>query len=287
MRSLPAISPLDVIRPLLLLLAVWLLTSITPRGLQPQQGYTVDTRQEAYGARPRIKVLVLHYTAGDFSPSLNTLTNHAVSAHYLLPASPPQYDGQPLVWRLVPESMLAWHAGISYWRGATRLNDTSIGIELENPGWQKTAGGIRWTPFAPAQMAALLPLARDIVKRYGIQPQDVVAHSDIAPLRKQDPGPLFPWQWLAEQGVGAWPDADRVAFYLAGRPAGQRVDKAKLLALLARYGYEVTPQLAAYQQQATLTAFQMHFRPTDYRGIADAETEAIAAALLEKYGGQE
>ncbi|PLV62207.1 N-acetylmuramoyl-L-alanine amidase, partial [Erwinia sp. B116] len=62
---------------------------------------------------------------------------------------------------------------------------------------------------------------------------------------------------------------------------------AKLLALLARYGYEITPQLAAYQQQATITAFQMHFRPTDYRGIADAETEAIAAALLEKYGGQE
>jgi len=277
-------SPMSIIRPLLVLLAVWLYTSITPQGLHPQQGYTVDTRQEAYGARPRIKVLVIHYTAGNFSNSLTTLTERAVSAHYLLPATPPKYDGQPLVWRLVPESMLAWHAGISYWRGATRLNDTSIGIELENPGWQRTANGISWTPFPAGQMAALLPLARDIIKRYGIRAQDVVAHSDIAPLRKQDPGPLFPWQWFAQQGVGAWPDAARVTYFLAGRAPGQRVDKAKLLGLLASYGYEVTKEMAPYQQQALIAAFQMHFRPADYRGVADAETEAIAAALVEKYG---
>jgi len=277
-------TPLSLIRPLLLLLAIYLLTSITPQGLHEQKGYTVDTRQEAWGARPRIKVLVIHYTAGDFSPSLNTLTNHSVSAHYLLPASPPKYDGQPLVWRLVPESMLAWHAGISYWQGATRLNDTSIGIELENPGWRRVGKERVFAPFPPSQMAALLPLARDIVQRYGIRPQDVVAHSDIAPMRKQDPGPMFPWQWLAEQGVGAWPDADRVAFYLGNRSPAQRVDKSKLLGLLASYGYEVTPQMTPYQQQVLIAAFQMHFRQSDYRGFADAETEAIASALIEKYG---
>ncbi|CAO97211.1 N-acetylmuramoyl-L-alanine amidase [Erwinia tasmaniensis] len=278
--------PLSVTRPLWVLLTLFLFTSITPQGLQPQHGYMVDTRQEAFGARPRIKVLVIHYTAGDFSRSLNVLTDRSVSAHYLLPAAPPKYDGQPLVWRLVPESMLAWHAGVSFWRGATRLNDTSIGIELENAGWKRTNAGVDWAPFPDGQMAALLPLMRDIVQRYGISPQDVVAHSDIAPLRKQDPGPLFPWHWLAAQGVGAWPDDDRVAFYLAGRPVNQRADKVKLLGLLATYGYEVPTQMQPYQQQALITAFQMHFRPTDYRGVADAETEAIAAALVEKYGEQ-
>lgn len=277
-------SLLSLLRPLLVLVAVFLLTSITPEGVNLHHGYTVDTRQEAYGARPRVKILVIHYTAGDFSPSLNTLTNHAVSAHYLLPASPPKYDGQPMVWRLVPESMLAWHAGISYWRGATRINDTSIGIELENPGWQRVNNERIWAPFPAAQMAALLPLARDIVQRYNIRPQDVVAHSDIAPMRKQDPGPLFPWQWLAEQGVGAWPDADRVSFYLANRAPGQRVDKNKLLDMLSRYGYDVKPGMTPYQQQVLIAAFQMHFRASDYRGFADAESEAIAAALLEKYG---
>ena len=278
--------PLSVIRPLWVLLAIFLFTSITPQGLQPQHGYMVDTRQEAFGARPRIKVLVIHYTAGDFSRSLNVLTDHNVSAHYLLPAAPPKYDGQPLLWRLVPESMLAWHAGVSFWRGATRLNDTSIGIELENAGWKRTNSGVSWAPFPDGQMAALLPLMRDIVQRYGISPQDVVAHSDIAPLRKQDPGPLFPWRWLAAQGVGAWPDDDRVAFYLAGRPVNQRADKTKLLGLLATYGYEVPTQMLPYQQQALITAFQMHFRPADYRGVADADTEAIAAALVEKYAEQ-
>lgn len=278
--------PLCVIRPLLMLMLVWLSTSITPQGLQPHQGYMVDARTQAYGARPRVKVLVIHYTAEDFAQSLNILTDRRVSVHYLLPARPPAYDGQPLVWRLVPESELAWHAGISFWRGATRLNATSIGIELENPGGHRTASGVSWTPFPAAQMAALLPLMRDIVKRYAISAQDVVAHSDIAPQRKQDPGPLFPWRWLAAQGVGAWPDDDRVAFHLAGRPAGQQVDNTKLLGLLASYGYEVPAQMMPYQQQALIAAFQMHFRPADFRGIADAQSEAIAAALVEKYGAQ-
>jgi N-acetylmuramoyl-L-alanine amidase len=107
----------------------------------------------------------------------------------------------------VPEQDLAWHAGISFWRGSTRINDTSIGIELENRGWQKNAGTKSFTPFNPEQINALIPLAKDIIARYHIAPQNVVAHADIAPQRKDDPGPLFPWRQLAEQGIGAWPDA--------------------------------------------------------------------------------
>lgn len=268
---------------LLTTLAAAMVLSACSSGLEKQAGYVVDTRHVAYGARPRIKVLVIHYTAEDFPRSLATLTDREVSTHYLISARPPRYGKQPVVLRLVPESELAWHAGISFWRGATRINDTSLGIELENPGYRRTLQGRAWYPFTREQMAALMPLARDITRRYGIRPQDIVGHSDIAPQRKQDPGPLFPWQWLYQQGIGAWPDDARVRYYLAGRAPGQQTDSGYLLSLLARYGYEVTPNESAKQQQRVIAAFQMHFRPTDYSGRADAESEAIARALLEKY----
>ncbi|WP_097490258.1 N-acetylmuramoyl-L-alanine amidase AmiD [Escherichia coli] len=254
------------------------------KGIVEKEGYQLDTRRQAQAAYPRIKVLVIHYTADDFVSSLATLTDKQVSSHYLVPAVPPRYNGKPRIWQLVPEQELAWHAGISAWRGATRLNDTSIGIELENRGWQKSAGVKYFAPFEPAQIQALIPLAKDIIARYHIKPENVVAHADIAPQRKDDPGPLFPWQQLAQQGIGAWPDAQRVNFYLAGRAPHTPVDTASLLELLARYGYDVKPDMTPREQRRVIMAFQMHFRPTLYNGEADAETQAIAEALLEKYG---
>ncbi|MCX8957360.1 N-acetylmuramoyl-L-alanine amidase [Erwinia psidii] len=273
-------------RLLLILAAILLLTDCAPAGLEKHNGYAVDTRHHAYGSRPRIGVLVLHYTAEDFPTSLATLTDREVSAHYLIPARPPENARRPVVFRLVPETQLAWHAGRSFWQGATRLNDTSIGIELENQGFRRTIHGVVWYPFPGQQIDALLPLLRDIIDRYHILPQNVVGHSDIAPQRKQDPGPLFPWQWLAERGVGAWPDAQRVTYFLAGRSPRQLTSAHLLLTLLGRYGYEVTPDMTPAQQQKVIAAFQMHFRPADYRGLADAQSEAMAKALLEKYRGQ-
>lgn len=254
------------------------------KGIVEKEGYQLDTRRQAQAAYPRIKVLVIHYTADDFDSSLATLTDKQVSSHYLVPAVPPRYNGKPRIWQLVPEQELAWHAGISAWRGATRLNDTSIGIELENRGWQKSAGVKYFAPFEPAQIQALIPLAKDIIARYHIKPENVVAHADIAPQRKDDPGPLFPWQQLAQQGIGAWPDAQRVNFYLAGRAPHTPVDTASLLELLARYGYDVKPDMTPREQRRVIMAFQMHFRPTLYNGEADAETQAIAEALLENTG---
>lgn len=264
--------------------AVLLLSACSPSGFEPHQGYTLDTRHSAFGARPRIKVLVLHYTAEDFPTALATLTDREVSAHYLIPAVPQQKHHQPVLLRLVPESQLAWHAGPSFWRGASRLNDTSIGIELENQGYKRTVTGKIWFPFADQQIATLTPLARDIIQRYTILPQNVVGHSDIAPQRKQDPGPLFPWQTLAKQGIGAWPEASRVKFYLAGRAAKQQVDQAHLLTLLSLYGYQASSDMTPDEQQKVIAAFQMHFRAADFRGLPDAESEAIVKALLEKYG---
>ncbi|HAU5066247.1 TPA: N-acetylmuramoyl-L-alanine amidase [Citrobacter amalonaticus] len=254
------------------------------KGIVDKDGYQLDTRHQAQAAYPRIKVLVIHYTADDFDSSLATLTDKNVSSHYLIPSVPPLHRGKPRIWQLVPEQDLAWHAGISFWRGATRINDTSIGIELENRGWQKSAGDKYFAPFEPAQIQSLIPLAKDIIARYDIKPQNVVAHADIAPQRKDDPGPLFPWRALAEQGIGAWPDAQRINFYLAGRAPHAPVEMASLLDLLSRYGYEVKPEMTAREQQRVVMAFQMHFRPTLWNGVADAETQAIAEALLEKYG---
>lgn len=246
--------------------------------------YELDVSRQAQAAYPRIKVLVIHYTADDFDRSLTTLTGKDVSSHYLIPAIPTLHNGKPRISQLVPERDLAWHAGVSFWRGATRINDTSIGIELENRGWQKRGGEKFFTPFEPTQIAALVPLAKAIIARYDIKPQNVVAHSDIAPQRKVDPGPLFPWQALAAQGIGAWPDAHRVAFYLNGHSPHEPVQARQLLDLLARYGYENAVNGTPAQQKRVIMAFQMHFRPRLWNGFADRETMAIAEALLEKYG---
>lgn len=267
-----------------LALALLLAGCAAEKGIVDRGAYELDTRHQAQAAYPRVKVLVIHYTADDFDSSLATLTAKQVSSHYLIPAKPPAPDGKPRIWQLVPENELAWHAGVSFWRGTNRINDTSVGIELENRGWRK-AGGVKYfAPFEPAQIAALIPLAKDIIARYDIQPQNVVAHADIAPQRKEDPGPLFPWRELAQQGIGAWPDPARVAFYLNGQPPHQLVDREALLGLLARYGYEVPEKATDKEKSRIISAFQMHFRPDLYSGVSDRETMAIIEALLEKYG---
>lgn len=267
-----------------ILLAMLLAGCVSDNGIVDKGAYELDTRHQAQATYPRIKVLVIHYTADDFDRSLATLTDKNVSSHYLIPAKPPAPDGKPRIWQLVPESELAWHAGTSFWRGTNRINDTSIGIELENRGWQKKDGVKIFYPFEPTQIAALIPLAKDIIARYDILPQNVVAHADIAPQRKDDPGPLFPWRELAQQGIGAWPDPARVAFYMNGQPPNQPVDEAVLLDLLGRYGYDVSEKNNPAQNKRIIMAFQMHFRPGNWQGVADIETMAIAEALLEKYG---
>ncbi|ACS86059.1 N-acetylmuramyl-L-alanine amidase, negative regulator of AmpC, AmpD [Musicola paradisiaca Ech703] len=246
--------------------------------------YVLEQAVKARSHSSRVQFLVIHYTVGSFPQALQVLTEDEVSAHYLIPAVPPLYHSKPMAWQLVPESQSAWHAGVSHWRGYSHLNQVSIGIELENPGQRDTASGAEWTPYPASQIALVADLARDIIRRYAIAPPNVVAHSDIAPQRKTDPGPLFPWQALAEQGIGAWPDPERVAFYLQGRAPHAAVDRRTLLEKLGRYGYEVTEGMSARQQQRVIAAFQMHFRPQRADGQPDAETDAMVDALLEKYG---
>ncbi|NDL62892.1 N-acetylmuramoyl-L-alanine amidase [Acerihabitans arboris] len=251
-----------------------------------QAAYRIDSSRRASGADERVQFLVIHYTAEDFASSLTTLTAEQVSAHYLIPAQSADGREMPTALQLVDESRRAWHAGESFWRGRTHLNDTSVGIEIENQGYYRTLTGYRATPYPSGQIALVIALSRDIIRRYHLQPGNVVGHSDIAWRRKQDPGPLFPWQQLAAAGVGVWPDKQRVGYYLGGRDPCSPVAMAGIMTRMADYGYDVSPQMPAALQQKALAAFQMHFRPHDFRGLADAETEAILDALLEIHAGE-
>ncbi|MFT4509109.1 N-acetylmuramoyl-L-alanine amidase [Caballeronia sp. 15711] len=246
--------------------------------------YITDTRYHAPSADSRVRFLVMHYTQGNEARSLAVLTGDDVSVHYVVPDNPPVSNGEPVVYQLVPESERAWHAGQSEWQGTTELNAASIGIENVNVGPIDTPQGRTWQPYPPAQVDALVKLAKDIVTRYKIPPTRVVGHSDIAPQRKTDPGPAFPWRTLYDNGIGAWPDDATVTQRLAGRDPKSLVEVAALQQKLHRYGYDVaTDGVLDDKTRRVIAAFQMHFRPADYAGNPDAETDAIAAALLDKY----
>jgi len=257
-----------------------------PADIAQRNGYYADHGLKAKGQNERVRFLIMHYTALDNRDSLKTLTEDQVSAHYLIPQDPTLIQGKPVVLQLVDENKRAWHAGASSWNGRVNLNDSSIGIEIVNPGFtQDMLGNRTWYPYQEAQIAALTALAKDIIHRYQITPDNVLGHSDIAPLRKQDPGKLFPWERLARSGIGAWPDRPTVVRYLAGRSPYAAADVRVIQALLKQYGYDRIPQngMLDEETQKTISAFQMHFRPDNISGHADAETEAIARALIDKY----
>lgn len=249
--------------------------------------YVADVSHRAVSSDPRIRYLVLHYTAQDAARSMNTLTTDAVSAHYLVPKQPRDHGGRtldkPFVFALVPENERAWHAGVSHWQRASDLNDSSIGIEIINSGPLDPARRT-WATFEDAQIDVVIRLARDIVNRYKIPPTRVVGHADVAPQRKEDPGPVFPWERLAREGLGAWPDPPTVARYLGGRDPKFPVSICILQSKLATYGYDVAVDgVLDHRARRVFQAFQMHYRSRDYAGNPDAETDALITALLEKY----
>jgi N-acetyl-anhydromuramyl-L-alanine amidase AmpD len=255
----------------------------------PDPTYTIDTSITSPNQDSRARTLVLHYTAQTLADSIASLTDPVkqVSSHYLVPDAA---DGGALfrVYALVPEARRAWHAGISYWQGERMLNASTVGIEVVNlgfPAQDESAPFMnrRWYPYPDAQVAVVGRLAADVVARHAILPQKIVGHSDVAPGRKVDPGPLFPWKKLYEQyGLGAWPETEAIGYYQWHQPFSG--DIAELQAKLLAYGYD-SPQTGALDAQTlnVVAAFQMHFRCAKYDGIPDVETVAILDALLEKY----
>jgi N-acetylmuramoyl-L-alanine amidase len=236
---------------------------------------SANHNERAGGRRP--DMIVLHYTGmADAEAALERLCSpeSQVSAHYFV-----FEDGR--VFQLVPESRRAWHAGVSFWAGETDVNSCSIGIEIANPGHDHG-----YPDFPKRQIAAVTALCRGIQTRNAISPIRVLAHSDVAPARKQDPGEKFPWRTLYESGVGHWvkpaPIVEGGAVYALG-------DRDRAIALmqdaLAKYGYGVAAT-GTYDSATNdaVTAFQRHFRPARVDGVSDQSTRDTLDDLLAQRG---
>jgi len=231
----------------------------------------IEPRKPGYAP----SILVLHYTGlPTVGRALEVLSRPdcKVSCHYVV-----DEDGRII--QMVAEDARAWHAGVSYWAGETDINSASVGIEIQNPGHM-----LGYPDFPEVQMQAVAALARDITGRHGIPPERVLAHSDVAPGRKVDPGEKFDWAWLAQQGVGRWVAPTPMVITDAGIPLGSRAPEVvRARQLLLHYGYKIEgdgpfdPDL-----QTVLKAFQLHFRQCCCDGRLDASTlDTLARLALE------
>ena len=227
------------------------------------------------GQRP--DMIVLHYTGmQDAQSALELLRARGsnVSAHYFV-----FEDGR--IVQMVPESRRAWHAGKSEWGGETDINSCSIGIEIANPGHDHG-----YPDFPTRQIAAVTALCRSIQTRNSITPVRVLAHSDIAPARKQDPGEKFPWRTLYESGVGHWVKPAPIMDFGQALAAGSRGDAVVALQKAFReygYGLEASSEYDSTTFEV-VTAFQRHFRPERVDGIADPSTRNTLQELLASRG---
>ncbi|MBM10311.1 MAG: N-acetylmuramoyl-L-alanine amidase [Magnetovibrio sp.] len=203
-----------------------------------------------------VDMLVVHYTGMlSATEALERLCSNKaqVSAHYCI-------DEDGSIYQLVAENMQAWHAGVSYWRGSTDINNRSIGIEMVNPGHE-----FGYRPFKSRQMDAFRELTLDILARHRIPARNVVGHSDVAPVRKSDPGEYFDWHAMAKVNIGLWP---KEANHLELAPIN-------IKKILFEIGYDVKDLTAA------LRAFQRHYRPARVNGRIDPETARRIIGLRE------
>ncbi len=226
--------------------------------------------ERAGGRQP--DMILLHYTGmGTADQALTWLCNEQsqVSCHYFV-----YEDGRVL--QLVPEERRAWHAGKSLWAGEDDINSCSIGIEIANAGHP---GGL--PPFPDAQMKAVAELCRDCGARWSIAPERVLGHSDVAPIRKVDPGENFPWEKLYIDGVGHWIAPAQISggrFFQQG-DRGQPVEALQAMLSLYGYGVDVTGEFCD-RTKGVVEAFQRHFRPALVDGAADFSTIDTLHRLL-------
>jgi N-acetylmuramoyl-L-alanine amidase len=228
------------------------------------------------GAKP--DCIILHYTGMPTAAAAIALLcspQAEVSSHYVV-----QEDGS--IVQLVAEAARAWHAGVSCWQGEHDLNSCSIGIEIANPGHDPVSAAA--PEFPSEQISAVIGLCRDILARHTIPASRVLAHSDIAPRRKIDPGEAFPWERLHEAGLGDWVPAPPAGQALL-LPGDSGPDVLRAQDLLAAYGYGLA-RTGAYDDsmEQVVRAFQRHFRPERVDGRLDASTLIALEALEAKAG---
>ena len=219
------------------------------------------------GRTQEIKYLILHYTG--MATGLEAIdrlcsAEAKVSAHYIV-----EEDGE--IFSLVPEEKRAWHAGVSKWEDDVGLNDLSVGVEIVNSGHPYPGYESEYKPFTEAQMKSVIQLSKTIVKKHHIKPWHVLGHSDIAWRRKIDPGELFDWKSLSQEGVGLWVDLSRDI-------KNFKIDNNAFLNNLASFGYDT--EGAEENPSEIITAFQRHFRTDNIDGQLDSETAQILDNLL-------
>jgi len=218
-----------------------------------------------------LDILLLHYTGmTSTAEAIQRLCDPAskLSSHYVV-------EEHGRIVQLVPETRRAWHAGQSSWEGVGDINSRSIGIEIGNPGHS-----FDYPDFPEAQVAAVIALCRDIVARHRLRADRVLAHSDVAPQRKVDPGEKFPWARLHHAGVGAWVTPSSIGPDAGLGPGDCGPEIADLQAALCGYGYGIEAT-GAYdaRTEAVVTAFQRHFRTARIDGRADQSTIETLRAL--------
>jgi N-acetylmuramoyl-L-alanine amidase len=221
-------------------------------------------------------MIVLHYTGMESAEAaldrlcgIRGAPEPSVSAHYFV------HENGSVI-QCVPEARRAWHAGVSRWEGDEDINSRSIGIEIANPGHD-----FGYPDFPEPQIQQVIKLCRDIVGRLSIRADRVLAHSDVAPSRKQDPGEKFPWRRLFDAGVGHWVEPTPIAAGPALTPGDRSAGVSQLQGLLAEYGYDLNP--SGFYGDATrdvVAALQRHFRPARVDGIADGSTLDTLERLL-------
>ena len=239
------------------------------------------------GRNERIQFVVVHYTATNNEYSIKELISNRVSAHFLV-----LDEDDNMIYNLVPLDQRAWHAGASSFRGRTNLNDTSIGIEIVSDGIARDRRNDpnRYPPYdayleyKPIQIEKVAQIIKYVAARYNIPAKNIVAHSDIAPSRKKDPGAKFPWKELYEKyDIGAWyNESDKQAFMNEEKFNATSISDIK--EELRKYGYEINRTNEWDRDSRDVVyAFQLHFNPKNATGNMDLETFAILKALNKKY----
>ncbi len=238
------------------------------------------------GKEERIKFIILHYTALDNVGSIRELTG-GVSAHFLV-----LDEDDNKIYSLVPLEQRAWHAGVSAFRGRTNINDTSVGIEIVNDGIAKEYRSDpnpyhpydHYVDYKPIQIEKVAQIIKYVAEKYNIPARNILAHSDIAPSRKKDPGAKFPWKELYDKyNIGAWYDeADKQEFMDEEKFNATSIREIK--DELRKYGYEIN-RFDEWDKESkdVVYAFQLHFNPKNPTGEMDLETFAILKALNKKY----
>lgn len=274
-------------------LLLFILLGCSNKTVKEKPLYEIDsTTYVATGKNSRIRFIILHYTAIGDEVSARALTGKNVSSHYLITSK----EEDP-IYSLVPDLERAWHAGNSAWDGRTNLNDSSIGIEIVNLGYDinikygKTYGhrnNLRPTEHFYAydehQIEKVAFLLKELKERYKVEDKNILGHSDISHQRKSDPGPKFPWKELYEKHkLGTWYETEDKKFFYNSK-LFESETPASIMEELKKYGYEIEiDEEWSEKTERVVYAFQHHFRPEKADGIMDLETYAILKALNKKY----